>query len=283
MSSSTLKKVAENSKSSLSGKTVMFGSIVDILLFEMDFDSEYVVREPLKILDKYEEAFDKCKIEITDNDWVINPLKVLEYFREIKYQPKWKDDTHLKDIEPLIKPYLNYIKETRITVPPELYQEALEAVYLIKQSNHWELIKTPYNLIQHIKTGLFEGIEFKSMLDIWNPIDNTITDLKCTDLPLYQWENTVAKKLMYPFQLAIYKDFVGNENTKLQWLVYSRPEKRTMIVECSHKDYEIGKYGNKWAMGYVDAIKLYKKCNAEYDYFEKYYTNKGIVTSEIYK
>jgi hypothetical protein len=272
ISQSFLKQVLKNDFTPPNGTNV--GSLVDSLVYNGNTEGFYVGEKiPTKVLNCFKRV---------PND---TPFKIEAHLAEIRkeeYYPNWSDAKHRQNLHELYPFYLE--AEGKIIVTKEEMLQAKEIALNMESDRIW--LENKEGDYQVPLFGEYDDVKIKGLLDqLYRGWDLTIKDLKVTDCKLSDWMQFVAKPLKYPFQASYYQELVFQNYAvvpEFNWLVYSTVDKKMMKVVASENDLKVGKYGNNYTKGWIEAIQIYKKCKNEVDFFLPFYEGNGVITSSIY-
>ena len=249
--------------------------MVDSKLYDGNLDRFFVGD---KIPAKYFTAFRNSP----ENDFTA----ILNEVRKEGYYDNWKDEKHLGMIRSLYPSYLSSKGMTIVTL--DEYNLAKECIAAIESDPIWlSKGKGEYQKALFGKVETMNGvIEIKGLLDeLHHEYDYVIKDLKVTDCRLIDWQKLVAKKLMYPFQGAFYRELVkqnyGGDPT-FEWLVYSTVDKKIARFICSEDDLIVGEWGNSYVSGWRYALEIYAECKDKGDYFTDFIRGNGVIKTNIY-
>lgn len=270
---------------------IIFGDLVDCMLLTPERTNEkfynVTIEKPtgqLLILAKHVlENLDN----ITENT-VLAEIETLNLWKIIK-------DTDKKIAKFNIPLFWNYIKaakesENKIIVSPEIYEEALNAVQILKTHQKTNNLFNKPDCINQCKFKFFyKGIWIKVMLDkLIIDHENAIIyplDLKCTSVRQKNFRY-IFQKLKYYLQGSLYRFAVNwwaQENypeyqvSDFKFIVYSRSNRYPFIRNMQDEWYTKGLFGfedseGRYYKGINDLIKDYKfykenqDCNIEREF-----------------
>ena len=283
ISQSFLKNVLSNEKNKTTSQSMRKGSLLDTLTScPEQFDKNYIIFDISELSKNIKTIFDEMSlrdIQFSDKEAILEIAKQFSFYNGenrayielLKHEASY--DIILKN------------KGKEIISNKDYNENKL----LAKKLNEWVYFDPEYSQLpvyESLNGFITKDIECKGLLDNLSLDKNTITDLKRTDVPLRDF-HFVAKKFGYAFQGAFYTDLVNkiyNINADYQWLVYSSYDNKIAIFKSSPSDLNVGRYGNSYIKGYLEALDIYSYCieNKLPDWDKEYFQNGGIYSLRLY-
>ena len=287
ISQSFLKGVLDNNTEKYSTSNMRKGSLLDVLTTCPDeYDLYYKTVVCDKVSDKIEKIFNELisnKLDLanpSDEEQILHICSKLNYYEGTKKALT----TLLKEIKTF--ELMNKYKGFELIHPDTLKQEHSIATRLRK----WVPFtpeKCQLPIFENLNGIVTKDVPCKGLLDYFCLENELIVDLKRTEVTIKEFV-FIAKKFRYALQASFYCDLVYKKYgimPNFNWLVYSSADDKIALFTSNENDLDVGRYGNTYTKGYMEAIDIYTYCvTHKYpDWDIDYHRNSGVYDLRIYR
>jgi len=287
ISQSFLKNVLDNNMEKRSTRTMNKGSLLDLLTTcPEDYDLHYKTVKFNQLSDKVENIFKELISKDINLSIYFDEKPILEICKKFNYYNGEKRALTelLKEVE-TFKLMYKY-KDFELIQPDVLAQEQLIADRL-RTWIPFTYEKSQVSIFENLDGIITKNVACKGLLDYLCLENELIIDLKRTTVPLKEFV-FVAKKFRYALQASFYCDLVHKKYgimPDFSWLVYSSVDDRIALFNSNDNDLDVGRYGNTYTKGYMEAIDIYTHCteNKYPDWDIDYHRNSGVYDLRIYR